>query len=118
MSKEKLVFVKHYIMLGDADGSVDGFAVIEKDIWEAEKALFQKFLDHEDTEEVEIEEQDMYGHMSMKCYEEKSCTEEEAKVIKKFFGKSYDKKVFAGDGFRWLTDWMPWEYKEANGIED
>lgn len=110
--KKQLVFVKHDIMLGDADGSVDGFAIMEKDLWEKEKKVFIQHLKDKGCNKstsIEIESNDMYGYVSLKDYKEKDCTEEEAEVIKKFFADPYvtNKCLVVEDEFRWLTQWIP-----------
>lgn len=86
---DKKVFVSLYVMLGDADSSIDGTAIISKTAWEKEKKLFAEHLEKINSTCV-YGDDEHFGcyHVSLDNYKVKNCSDEEAEVIKKFFGKT------------------------------
>jgi hypothetical protein len=86
--EEEFVFVSLYVMLGDADSSIDGFAVLLKSDWEEEVSEFKKYLEKKKVEYLELEDY-TYGtyDVNLDKYLVKPCTKEERAVFKEFFGK-------------------------------
>ena len=86
MENTKFVFVNLYIMLGDADGSIDGCRVMSRKGWDKDVEEFNKYLLEEEVDEVEGESEFGTYTVSMENYEVKPCTAEEAKLLEKFLG--------------------------------
>ncbi len=113
---EPLVFVRHSIMLGDADDDCTGFAVLTESHWNKQVALWNQYLEAIDAGEVEIEYKDYIDTVTLSDYKVQSCTLEEAETIKKFFIRYHlDKEgIFAEDGWYPLTYWLPDEWVKEN----
>lgn len=79
------VFVSLYVMLGDADSSIEGSCVITRENWEKQVKKFKNFLSKKGIQYYEghNEHFGMYN-VNMENYTVQDCTEEEAKVLKKF----------------------------------
>jgi hypothetical protein len=88
MDDSKFVFVDLYIMLGDADGSIEGCRVLSREDWEKEVEVFNGYLSKEELSEVEGDSEWGTYYLNMENYKVKPCSAEEAKVLKKFLGSS------------------------------
>jgi hypothetical protein len=95
----EFVFVSLYIMLGDADSSITGTAVLSRKEWETNVEKFEKFLETKDLAHV-TRESEFFGEyeVNMECYTVKSCTAEEAETLKKFLKEDY--------GFRFPSEFI------------
>jgi hypothetical protein len=94
------VFVTLYVMLGDADGSISGSCVKTRKQWDKEVKKFTECLQKRGVDCYEGDDEFLGSyHVNMENYEVQDCTEEEAKVLKKFGCDDF------GD-FRSLTDWI------------
>lgn len=85
---EQLVFVSLYIMLGDADGSIEGTQVLSKKKWDKEVRGFENFLKKQGISDIESDSEWGIFYMNLENYTTKPITAEEAEVLKKFFGSS------------------------------
>ena len=88
MSTEKLLFITLYVMLGDADGSIEGHRIVTETEWNAEVEAFEKFLEEKDIAEVECDSVWGIYYMGLDGYTIQECTPEEAAVLEKFIGKN------------------------------
>lgn len=86
MSSNK-VFVSFYATLGDADGSIDGSKIMDKDEWEKDFQEFQDYLEENEISQVEPEDEH-FGiyYVDADCWAVQECSEEEAAVLEKFIG--------------------------------
>lgn len=83
------VFVSLYIMLGDADGSIRGTAVVPTEQWFRKIAKFKQYLAKRGTEHV-TRTHDQFGeyHVTANAWTIQPCTKDEAETLIKFCGKS------------------------------
>lgn len=92
------VYVDLYIMLGDADDSIEGVAILPRADWEADMELFKQSLGGR-RESNEREHHNGYSYfVSPGDWTVKSCTAEEAATLKKFIGEDHS--------FRWPSDFI------------
>lgn len=102
----ELLFVKLYVMLGDADGSIEGCRVLSKSVWDKDVQVFQAHLDEEEIGEVYREDEFFGGyHVGLDAYKTRPITREEALVLEKFLGTSQ------GD-FRLPSEFIPWRKRK------
>ena len=93
------VYVKLYIMLGDADGSIKGAVVTPRLEWEADLALFQEYLDDAGISESTEREYSGYSYnVKPSNWKIQYATPEEAAVLSKFLGTD--------SGFRWPSEFV------------
>jgi len=86
----ELVFVKLYVMLGDADGSIKGCRVLAKSVWDKDVQVFEAHLDEDGIEEVYREDEFFGGYyVGLDAYQTHPITQEEALVLEKFMGTSH-----------------------------
>lgn len=83
-----LVFVSLYVMLGDADGSIEGYKVMPLTEWEEDVAKFEAHLKAENITAVYNEGEWGGYEVVLENYEVQPITAKEAAVIKKFMGDS------------------------------
>lgn len=88
MKNSEFVFVILYIMLGDADGSIDGCRVLLREDWEKDVKVFKEHLSKHGLSEVEGDSEWGIYSVDMSNYTVKACSSEEAKILKKFIGES------------------------------
>lgn len=116
-NNSKYVFVDHNFMVGDADDSIEGFAIMERSAWEADA---QKYINHvtdnfevddPEKDEIDIEVYSSPIQVRLSNYRVKPCTDEELKTFCNFFGESYsyqkEKGIMCSQGkFREPSYWI------------
>lgn len=100
------VFVELYVMLGDADGSIEGFAVLTKEKWEANIAKFEKNLAKKGISQAEVDTEWGLAEVDLENYEVKPCTSEEMATLQKFLPSSDDHFLVESGNFKLPTDFL------------
>lgn len=84
------VFVDIDVMLGDGDGTLQGFAVLTKAKWEEDKSNFKKALAKKGWGDVEVDNVWGIFHLSLDNYSVKPCSDVEMEALRKFFPSTED----------------------------
>lgn len=84
------VFVDINVMLGDGDGSIQGFAVLTKEKWEKDKANFKKALAKKGKTQAEVDNVWGLTRIDLSNYEAMPCTDAKMETLREFFPSQED----------------------------
>ena len=86
-TEEQFVFVRFYVMLGDADGSLKGNAVMPLAEWQESEKIFADHLKKEGQHKLyDLEDggSGMYYNIGLDAWKVIPCTKQEKEVLEKF----------------------------------
>ena len=100
-TEEQFVFVRFYAMLGDADGSLKGNAVMSLAEWQESEKIFAdhlKKLGVNLVTDIEDYGSGMYYNIGLDAWEVIPCTKQEKEVLEKFvLGRIDDSFIYPAE---------------------
>lgn len=92
-TQDQYVFVRLYVMLGDADDSIEGHSIYLREEWDKRCKIFTDVLREHNMDSVYDEYNDYGFELNLDNYEVIGCSKNEMETINKFFkdiGRFFD----------------------------